>query len=367
MLPEDPDIVCANDGPRFWARWPFLARATRWAAGRRGLGVAGAVVVIGAVAGIVVAATGSHPPARPAAAITNARLSPVHRGEFAAGMAEGQPWQFAVLNVAADRRSCLPAVQVLVYADILYPGSDLKLTPAGALSVLTGPPEAAGTSFAFFRIPESVRQLRVTIGTAPPLILTPASESQCGQAFRLAGFAFASRARVTVTAVTRAGKTAGYRLPDALVHPPRYAANPGGWQNLDATPGWGNPGLVSQDHVDGTSWGITVASGGYGDCFSLTPGARRELSDPFCAPVGTGYPQLEVLSTPALNGEGYALQVGSDVVLVAADLTDGKVALIHPVEIGGLLYAGLITTAPPVTIICYANTGYPIVILHPPG
>jgi len=355
-----PDVVSANDGPGFFARRPLLARAIRWSAG--------AVLVIGGVAAIVVSMTASHPPAAPAAAITNARLTTVHQGdEFAAGLAEGQPWQLTVLNVAADGHSCLPAVQVLVYADILYPGSGLERTPAGALSVITGPPEAAGTSFAFFRVPDSVRQLRVGIGTAQPLILTPASESQCGQAFRLAGFAFASSARVTVTAVTRAGKTAGYTLPRTLVRPSRSAPDRSGWQNLDVSPGWGTPALVTQARVGGASWGITVASGAYGDCFSLTPDARKELSDPLCVPVGTGYPQVEVLAPPAQRAEGYALQLGSDVVVVAADLPDGKVVLIHPVEIGGLRYAGLITTAPPVTIICYADTGFPVVILHPPG
>jgi hypothetical protein len=335
-LPEEPDIIGVEREARA-GRWTALA-------GSRRLMAAGLVaLVVGAA--IVIAVIPRHQPA--AAEVTQPGATGVFNS-FADGTADGQGWQLTVQNVASDGHSCLPAVVLSgEYGDPLFPHPDLGLTAAGSPAVIAG---ASGTSFAFFRVPSAVRQLRVAIGAALPLSLTPATDSECGRAFRLAGFAFATAARVTVTAVTGHGPSAPYHLPSALVHPAAGAPDRGGWQNLDRSAGWGTPHLIDQARVNGTLWGITVAIGAYGECFSLTRNAGRELSSPRCTPV---IPTGEDVPL----GTGNALEVFSDVALVSAMLPGGTTTRASPVDIGGRLYVGLITAVSPLGIVCYDASG----------
>jgi hypothetical protein len=340
-LPEEPDIIGVERAARAgW--WTTLAGSRRL--------VAAGVAALAVAAGIVVAALPRHQPAAAEVTqpgVTNFRSTGVFNS-FAAGAADGQGWQLTVENVATDGHSCLPAVVLSgEYGDPLFPRPDLGLTAAGAPAVITG---GSGTSFAFFRVPATVRALRVAIGAAAPVTLTPATDRECGRAFRLAGFGFATAARVTVTAVTYHGAPAPYRLPSALVHPSPDAPDPGGWQNLDRSAGWGTPHLIDQARVNGTLWGMTVAIGAYGECFSLTRNARRELSSPRCTPV---IPTGEDVPL----GTGNALAVFSDVALVSAMLPGGMTTHASPVDIGGRLYVGLITAVSPLGIVCYDASG----------
>jgi hypothetical protein len=359
MLPEDnPDIVSAHDDGE---RDP---RPSRWAAlaGHRRIKVA-AVVVLAAVVAIVAAVVPRHQAAAGVTqpGVTNFRSTGVFN-TFAAGLTDGQEWQLTVQNVATDGHSCLPAVVWTgEYGDRLFPGTDLSLTPAGAPSVISGVPEAPTASFAFFQVPAAVRQLQVVIGTAAPLTVTPRSESECGRTFRLAGFGFASAARVTVTAITGHGRPAGYTLPYALVHPSRDAPGYGGWQNQgqSQSQGWGTPELIGRAVVGGVLWGMTVADGTHGECFSLTKNAHLLVSDPLCAvlaPTGANTP-VEVMTAPAGNADGYAMAVIPGVTLVTARLPGGRTAQASPVDVGGVLYVGLLTSATPIEFSFYGPDG----------
>jgi hypothetical protein len=339
-LPEEPDIIGVERAARA-GRWTALA-------GSRRLMAAG--LLAAAVAGIVVAATPRHQPAAAEvtqAGVTNFRSTGVFNS-FAGGTADGQGWQLTVQNVASDGHSCLPAVVLSgQYGDPLFPRPDLGITSVGDPAVITG---ASGTSFAFFRVPAAVGRLTVSIGSAAPLTLTPATDRECGRGFRLAGFGFATAAPVTVTAVTGHGASAPYRLPSALVHPAVGAPDRDGWQNLDRSAGWGTPHLIDRARVNGAQWGLTVAIGAYGECFSLTRGARPELSSPRCTPI---IPTGEDVPLGTSN----ALAVFSDVALVSAMLPGGITTRASPVDIDGRLYVGLITAVAPDGIVCYDASG----------
>lgn len=342
-LPEEPDIIGVERAAPA-GRWTALA-------GSRRLMTAGvaALAVAAAAAAILIVAPRHQPAAADVAqaGVTNLRSTGVFNS-FAGGIADGQGWQLTVQNVATDGHSCLPAVVLTgEYGDPLFPHPDLGLTAAGSPAVITG---SSGTSFAFFRVPATVRQLRVAIGAAAPLSLTPATDSECGRAFRLAGFGFATAARVTITAVTGHAASAPYRLPSALVHPAVDAPDRDGWRNLDLSAGWGTPHLIARARVNGTLWGLTVAIGAYGECFSLTRNAARELSSPRCTPV---IPTGEDVPL----GTGNALAVFSNVALVSAMLPGGGTTRASPVDIGGRLYVGLITAASPDGIVCYDASG----------
>lgn len=345
MVPEEPDIIGVEREAR-GRRWTALAGS------RRRLAAAGLVVLV-AVAALVVAVLPRHQPASAGVAgtgVTNLRSTGVFNA-FAAGAADGQGWQLAVQNVDTDGHSCLPAVVLSgEYGDPLFTRADLGLTPAGSPAVISGVPGASDASFGFFRVPAAVRRLSVAIGGATPLTVTPATDSECGHTFRLAGFGFASGARVTVTAITGHGPSAPYTLPRALVHPAPGAPDPGGWQNLDRSAGWGTPHLIDQARVNGTLWGMTVAVGAYGECFSLTRDARRQLSSPRCGPI---IPTGEDVPLGTSN----ALAVFSDVALVSAMLPSGMTTRASPVDIGGRLYVGLITAVSPAGITAYDASG----------
>jgi len=358
MLPEeDPDIVSAHDDGERDAR-PSRRAAL---AGHRRIKAA-AVVVLAAAVAIVAAVMPRHQEAAAGVTqpgVTNFRSTGVFN-TFAAGLTDGQEWQLTVQNVATDGHSCLPAVVWTgEYADRLFPGTDLSLTPAGAPSVITGVPEAPAASFAFFQVPAAVRQLQVVIGTAAPLIVTPRRESECGRTFRLAGFGFASAARVTVTAITGRGRPAGYTLPTALVRPSRDAPGYGGWQNLGQGPGWGAPELIARAVVGGALWGMTVADGTHGECFSLTKNAYPLVNDPLCAalaPTGADTP-VEVMTAPTGNASGYVMAVIPGVTLVTARLPGGRSAQASPVDVGGVLFVGLLTSATPTEFSFYGPDG----------
>jgi hypothetical protein len=353
MLPEEPDIVGAHDDDG-----EHGARAARWfaIAGNRRLQAACAAVLVAAVA-IVITVAPRHQPASADVAqlgVTNLRSTGVFNA-FAGGAVDGQGWQLTVQNVATDGHSCLPAVVLSgQYGDPLFRHPDLGLTPAGSVSVISEVPGAPDASFAFFRVPATVARLRVAIGAAAPLILTPAGDAECGVTFRLAGFGFATMARVTVTALTGRGASAPYTLPYALAHPSPTTPDPDGWQNLDRQAGWGTPHLIDRVRVDGTLWGLTVAVGAYGECFSLIHEGRVELRSPRCSSLN---PTGEDVPLGGSGSVGNALAVYSDVALVSAMVPGVGTARASPVDIGGRLYVGLITAAPPDGITCYDASG----------
>jgi hypothetical protein len=349
MPPEEPDIV-GEDEPR--AGW--------WVA-HRGLTTAGLAVVLAAVVVIVVVVVPRHQPAKAAAPQTAAtivtnNLSPATLGMFAEGTAAGDaPWELTVANVATDGHSCLPAVVLSdQIADVLLPDPDLGLSPAGAPSALTGVPQTpsateSGASFAFFRVSAAVRQLRVTIGTAAPLTLTPRSESECGQAFRLAGFGFPSAARVTVTAITGHGTPASYVLPSALVDPPRHTPGYGAWENLGPAERLGTPEVVAATTIDGARFAMAIAISTDGECFHLTSDGQPVSGIPIlCTPItlpNTDAP-VNVLRM-RFGPQGYFLTVTDTVHLVTMTLPGGKTMNATPVDVHGVLFAGMFTGTTP--------------------
>jgi hypothetical protein len=359
MPPEEPDIV-GEDDPR--ARW--------WAA-HRGLTTVGLAVVLAAVVVIVAVVVPRHQPAKAASpetattSVTN-NPSPATLSMFAQGTATaGGQWDLAVANVATDGRSCLPAVVLSdQIADVLFPDPDLGLTPAGAPSALTGVPQTtsateSGASFAFFRVPAAVRQLRVTIGTAAPLTLTPRNESECGQAFRLAGFGFPSAARVTVTAITGQDKPASYVLPSTLVHPPRHTPGYGAWENLSPAERLGTPEVVAAANIDGERFAMAIAISTDGECFHLTSDGQPVPGVPIlCAPItlpNTDAP-TNVLRVP-FGPQGYFLTVTDTVRLVTMTLPGGKTMNATPVDVYGVLFAGMFTGTTPAKFAFYRVGG----------
>lgn len=341
MSPEEPDEISAHDEHEPRARW--------WAA-HRGLTTSG-LVALAAIVAIVVIVVPRHQPARATAtaaevSVTNAPASVLPA--FAEGTAGGGAWSLLVQNVAS--RSCLPAVvwngQL---ADVLFPGTNLGLTPAGAPSVTTGVPAASpgalsGASYAFFRVPAAVRQLRVDIGGARPLTVTPRDVSACGETFRLAGFGFPSTARVTVTAITSAGSRAPYTLPDTLVHPPPRTPGYLAWENLGPVQLLGPPKVVATITADGASWQMSIGISSDGMCFHFTrngqPVPGISVLCNAVAPIGANAP-INVLTTRASHG--YFLTVANDVELVTATLPGGESVRATPVDVYGVLFAGIFT------------------------
>jgi hypothetical protein len=349
MSPEEPDVVGEDDGrePRVW--W--------WTAHRR-LTTAGLVVLAAIVATVVVVA-GRHQPAtaapRPTAAaapvvsVTNAQSAKRVIPLFAAGTAADAGWTLEAQDVATGH-SCLPGVEWTgQIADVLFPGTNLGMTPAGAPSVLTGVPQSSptalpGASFAFFQVPAAVRELRVAIGGAAPLTVFAHDESPCGTGtFRVAGFGFPSAARVTVTAITAHGESAPYTLPYSLVHPaprtPGYLA----WQNLGPVHRMGPPRPIATADVDGARWEMSVGISSDGECFHLTRNGQLRLPV-LCRPISLT-DESEPINGVMLPGlHGYFLSVTDGTVhRVTATLPGGKTVSATPVDVYGFLLAGLFT------------------------
>jgi hypothetical protein len=350
MSSEEPDVVGnGDDKPR--AGW--------WIA-HRGLSTAVLAVVLVVAVVIVVVVTPRHQPAKASPAGTTVSVtndpSTGTRGLFAQGTATGvAAWDLAVANVATAARSCLSAVVLSdQIADVLVPGPDLGLTPAGAPSVLTGVAQTVsdaelGASFAFFQVPAAVRQLRVTIGTAAPLTLTPRGESECGQTFRLAGFGFPSAARVSVTAVTGQGTLAAYVLPAALVHPVRHTPGYGSWENLGPARRLGAPTRVAAADIGGTGYAMAIAISTDGACFHFTSDGQPVTGIPIlCSPITL--PNTDTLFNALVvpfGPQGYFLTVTDAVRQVTMTLSGGTTTSTAPVDVNGMLFAGLLTgTAP---------------------
>jgi hypothetical protein len=358
---DPPDEISANDDRD--------ARADRWTAlaGDRRLRAAGLVVLAAVVAVVAIVVTRHQPagtaPARAEADVTNFRSGTPFNG-FAAGVANGQGWWLAVGNVATDGHSCLPAVVLSgEYADQLFPGTNLGLTAAGAPSVITTVPAGptglpSGVSFAFFQVPATVRELRVAIGTARPLTLPPEDEGQCGRSFRLAGFGFPTTARVTVTSITSRGETAPYTLPEALVRPSADAPYNVGWQNPADSQGAGTPELVGRGVVGRALYGITAAVGAHGQCFSLTKNAQRVIGYPVsCTPISLiGLADaLTAVTPPGGHVLAFAISPSAGVTLITANLPGGKTVRLTPVDVGGRLYAALVTATDPTGFTWYGG------------
>jgi hypothetical protein len=351
-LPEEPDIIGVDraERPR---RWPALA-------GDRRFQLAG-LVVLAAVVAIVIAVAPWRQPPRPATATASATVTNVPSaatsGAFASGLADGQRWRLALRNVATDGNSCLPAVVLNgKYGDVLFPGEDLWRTPVGTPSVITNEPDGPrDTSFAFLRVPATIRQLRVAIG-ATTLTLAPRIERLCGQTFRLAGFGFPSTTPVTIMAMTSA---VAYTLPATLVQPSQGAPDYTAWQNLDEGRGWGNVVVIGRADIHDAVYGVTVAVGDHGQCFAISKNAQPVLGyGLYCTPVspaGTDAPTIPI----RLAGVGIAFVVPltARVRLVTATLPGGATVRATPVDVGGRVYAALFTTTGPTRLTCYDADG----------
>jgi hypothetical protein len=355
MQPEESDEIAANDEhePRAW-----------WWAAHRGLTTAGLVVLAAVVVIVVVVVVPRHQPARAApVAVTVTNTAASVLPTFAQGTAGGASWSLLVQNVAS--RSCLPAVvwngQL---ADVLFPGTNLAMTPAGAPSVTTGEPSSyssalSGASFAFFRVPAAVRQLRVDIGGARPLTVTARDVTTCGETFRLAGFGFPSTERVTVTAITSGGSRAPYTLPDTLVHPAPHTPGYLAWQNLGPVQLLGPPKVVASVNADGASWEMSIGISSDGMCFHFTrngqPVPGISIACNAVAPIAANAP-INVLTSRASHG--YFLTVANDVELVTATLPGGESVRATPVNVYGVLFAGIFTgDADPIRFTLYRAGG----------
>jgi hypothetical protein len=352
MMPEEPDEIAANDERPARARW----WQGGWWQGHRRLATA-CLVVLAAVVAIVVIVVPRHqaakaaPPtaaAAPAApvSVTNSPSGAVTGGTFAAGSAGGVGWTLTVQTMGTG--SCLPVVawdgQIPA---VLFPDTNLGMTPAGAPAVTTGtmpqpsPAVPPGTSFAFFRVPAAVRQLRVDIGGAAPLIVTPRQETACGRVYRLAGFGFPSAARVTVTAITGHGSLPAYTMPGTLVQPAPGTLG-GGWQELGPVQRMGPPKLVASADIGGGVWQMSIGISSDGVCFHVTRNGTRALPVE-CARVSmlSANAPVNLLRTPSTRG--YFLTVAKDVTLVTATLPDGTAVRATPVDVYGVLFAGVFT------------------------
>jgi hypothetical protein len=63
------------------------------------------------------------------------------------------------------------------------------------------------------------------------------------------------------------------------------------------------------------------------------------------------------MTAPAGNADGYAMAVIPGVTLVTARLPGGRTAQASPVDVGGVLYVGLLTSATPIEFSFYGPDG----------
>jgi hypothetical protein len=365
MMPEEPDEIAANDERPARARW----WQGGWWQGHRRLATA-CLVVLAAIVAIVVVVVPRHQaakaaPPQPAAvpvSVTNSPSSALTGGVFASGVGGGVGWTLTVQTMGTG--SCLPVVawdgQIPA---VLFPGTNLGMTQAGAPSVITGgtmqpvPAVPSGMSFAFFRVPATVRQLRVDIGGAAPLTVTPRQETACGRVYRLAGFGFPSAARVTVTAITGHSGLAAYTLPYPLVHPAPRTLGYGAWQSLGPVQRMGPPKLVARADIGGTVWEMSIGISSDGECFHVTANGTGALPVE-CVRVSmlSANAPVNLLKLPST--QGYFLTVAKDVTLVTATLPDGTAVRATPVDVYGVLFAGVFTDdVTPVTFTFYRAGG----------
>jgi DNA-directed RNA polymerase specialized sigma24 family protein len=337
---------------------------------RRRAGMAIAAAGTAAAAGFVLAphqpapARTSHASgashARGAPVVTNTRS--IGAGNvFANGATGGKAWRLSVANVADDGKACLPAVVLDgQYADPLPARAGTGPPPIGAPSVISDAPSAPMTTFTFFRVQASVTALRVTIGMNPPLTLVPATETECGQTFRLVGYGSPVTAQVTVTPVSSSA-TAPELVFASANQPSSTSLVAWNWQNPDTSAGWGTWRTIARATVDGSAWEVWVAVGPFGECFSVS-WRSGQLSDTIaCAPVMAPGANSVVAAWSLPDGspvDGWAVPVGPGVVRVEVKLANGTSLRATPVDAGGRRYvAGLTTTSPVASITAYNAAG----------
>ena len=215
---------------------------------------------------------------------------------FAAGTAQGRPWQLSVRDIADPGTHCLPA--------ILLNATDGYLPPAGAgvaggiasLAFLTSVPGQPGTGYAALRVSPDVTRLTVELRDGSTLGLRPVTVQACGHRLPLAGFSYPESGVATITAYagtqvltrvtppaslfTGAGGYAAAGPPGSAGSTPRLV--PGVWQQLWRTQSTVSSGLVASGR-GGVRAGWTAPGGGSRSSSArpvTASSARRSMGTP---------------------------------------------------------------------------------------
>jgi hypothetical protein len=374
-------------------------RTRRWVATASGL------AAVAAVAGAVPLLS-SHTPARPGREIRVSHTvpsgttgtpsqpaAPVLTGTmFAAGTAQGRPWQLSVRNIADPGAHCLPAIMLNATDGYLPPldggvaasnatGGQLPPADAGvaggiaSLAFLTNAPGQPGTGYAALRVSTDVTRLTVGLRDGRTLALRPVPVWACGRWLPLAGFSYPGSGVATITAYagtqvltrvappaslfTGAGSYAAPGTPGSAGSTLRLV--PGVWQQLWRTQSTGSSGLVASGVVasgrlGGTRWRISVQLGAAGDCFlgaTFDGHVATQAAD--CMPIsvppagGVTMQRFVLQQRAQLTGyarlTGYAGLASPRAAYLVARLSDGRSVRVQPAQVGGRRYAAFAVPA----------------------
>jgi hypothetical protein len=304
----------------------------------------------------------AHPVQRSVPSIANAVMPrPGAGGVFAAGTAQGRPWQLAVQDIADPGYRCVPGVTldrtdaVPVFPD---PDSQQPAAIGNAAFITLG----SGVGFAFIQVPVGVDWVWLDPGGVYGLQIAgpPVTVTACGERFRLAGFAYPLTGTLRITEDSPTLDYM-YTVPTALTWPQPSLAQPqvdGVWQDMDAAHAQVLVAPLAAGHADGGSWAIRLMFGTTGDCFTLntsylndTTSANAEsvsACGPVSTPPGTETIMVLPLALPAADGQGtgYAISLGPAITRLTASLSDGSSLTIRPVTAGGRKYAAFFVADP---------------------
>ena len=312
-------------------------------------------VALAALAVVAAARFGRPAPAHPVTLNSPNPAAP--GGVFASGTADGKHWTLAVRNIAAaGSHRCVPAVMFNGRdGDVLFkagPGVPSFGNPA----LLAQIPGFPGIGVLFTQMTPGDSTL---VGSSPRgwrIAARAVPIRACGKSFNLAGFAFASprNAPTEVGTYGRSGLDEGLVLnvsTDANLFGP---AAPGIWVNLDktradiaATEAATPIGAGTVDGRSGTSgspWACTA---------SATPRPCAPRPWPGQGPRACRCPRRRSPSTwsacryrvRALHLPGYAGLVSPRTAYVLANVSNGTVRRVVPVQVDGRAYIALVVPA----------------------
>jgi hypothetical protein len=350
--------------------------------------VTAAVLTAAAAVAAAVPLLSSHPPARPGrearashtvpSGTTSARsqpAAPVLTGTmFAAGTAQGRPWQLSVRNIADPGARCLPAIMLNATDGYLPPTGAGVAGGIASLAFLLAPPGQPDTSYAALRVSPDVTRLTVGLRDGRTLALRPVTVRACGRRLPLAGFSYPQSGVATITAYAGAQVLARVTPPASLFTGagamPRLV--PGVWQQLWRTQSMVASGVVASGQQDGTRWRISVQLGTAGDCFlGATFDGQVATQATDCMPISVPHAGAVTVqrfviqqhsASKSAGLTGYAGLASPRTAYLMARLSDGRSLRVQPDQVAGRKYlalalpAGLTVTR----VIAYDPAGQPI-------
>jgi hypothetical protein len=320
-------------------------RRARRSRGRRRAALASGAAVLAVAAGLLaVRAYRAGPPGS-----TQAAHPAGPGGVFAAGTADGKPWQLAAVNLA-DPGWCLPGVVLNgQQGDLLLPGFARRVT-IGNAAFLTADPSRPGIGFGFLTLRPGVTGVTARFGDGTVRNLRLVTVSVCGRWFRLAGFAAPRQGVLRFTARSPQGRPIGF-TPPAGFFSPGSPYQEGYWLNVQGATAAAASGEIGSGTVRGRPWRVRVTLGPDGECFgaSVRAGGPGAATASGCAPVTpaaiAGFTMLRC-AIPGGTVTWYAAAVDARTAYVRARLSDGRTLRLLPAIVGGRAYAVAGVAAP---------------------